>query len=109
MATKTYTFEVGETIRIPLLLIEGNKDLITDIRANLKLTTGNKQIPAPTVAPNAVCNVLVSSLGWIIDVPASVTRTLKPGLYAVNVAMEITGTTVITEPSFVKLLQSTIA
>jgi hypothetical protein len=105
---KTYVFEVGETIRIPLLLIEGDKDLITDVRANLKLTTGNKQIPPLTVPPNAVCNILDSNLGYIIDVPAEVTATLKPGLYAVNVALEVTGTTVITEPSFVKLLQSTI-
>jgi hypothetical protein len=105
---KTYTFEVGETVRIPLLLIEGNKDLITGVRANLKLTIGNKQIPAASVPADATCNILVSSLGWIIDVPASVTRTLRPGTYAVNVAMEITGTTVITEPSFVKLLQSTV-
>ncbi len=103
----TYTFEVGETIRIPLLITDGNKNLVSNVRANLKLTIGNKQTPPLTTPPSAVFNVLDSQEGWILEVPASVTATLKPGLYVVNAALEVTGTTIVTDPSYIKLGGST--
>lgn len=108
MAEVTYTFQVGETIRIPLLLTDGNRDLVTNVRANVKQTVGGKGIPPITTPAVAVCNVLDTAEGWIFEVPAQVTAGLKPGLYVVNAAMEVTGTTVISDPSFIKLLGSTI-
>lgn len=104
--SQTYVFQVGETIRIPLLT-EDDTGLVENLRANLKLTKGNKQIPDLNTAPNAVFDVYESTGGWILEVPASITATLKPGLYAANAAMEVGGVTVITDPSYVKVEPST--
>ena len=103
-----YSFQAGETFRIPLLIIDGNKGLAKNVRANLKLTTGNKNIPPLTTPPAAVFNVLESPEGWILEVPANITATLKPGLYVVNAAMEVSGTTMITDPSFIKVEGTTV-
>lgn len=105
--SQTYSYQVGETIRIPLLTDESNIPLVENIRANLKLTKGNKQIPDLSVAPNAVFDIEAANGGWILEVPAVESVKLKPGLYAVNVAMEISGVTVITDPSYVKVEPST--
>ena len=104
---QTYEFQAGETIRIPLLLTDGNKDLVQNVRANLKLTVGAKQTPPLSTPPSAVCEVVPTNLGWMLEVPADVSAALKPGLYVVNAAMEVTGTTIISDPSYVKLLATT--
>lgn len=103
----TYVFQVGETVRIPLLLSEGDSSTISSVRANLKLTKGNKQIPDLTVPSVASFDVIEAVGGWILEVPASETALLKPGMYAANAAMEVAGQTLITEPSFVRLEPTT--
>lgn len=102
-----YVFQVGETIRIPLLLSEGDPQSITNIRANLKLTKGGKQIPDLTAPVAVVLEVIEATGGWILEGSASKTAVLKPGMYAVNAAMEVAGSTLITEPSYVRLEPST--
>jgi len=104
----TYVYQVGDTIRLPLLLEEGDRTLVSNVRANLKKTVGNKQTPALSVAAVAVFTVLESTLGWILEIPASVSATLAPGLYVTNAALDVSGTTIITDPSYIKLEPSTI-
>jgi len=102
-----YNVEIGETLRIPLLIVSGNKDLVTDIRANLKLAGTNGTVPAQSTPVAATFNILPAIEGWILELPANVTKNLVPGLYVVNAALEVTGTTVITSPQKVKVSGST--
>lgn len=103
----TYSFQIGETVRIPLLVSEGDRTSVSGLRANLKLTKGNKQIPELSTPSAAVFEVIEASEGWILEVPAQTTAVLKPGMYVVNAAMEVNGQTLITDPSYVRLEPST--
>lgn len=103
----TYIFQVGETIRIPLLINEGDPSDVSNVRANLKLTKSGKQIPDLDISPVAVFDVQTAAEGWILEVSASKTAVLKPGIYVVNAAMEVSGTTFITDPSYVRLEPTT--
>jgi hypothetical protein len=107
MAAVTYIFQQGDTIKIPLLLVEGDRDLVTNMRANLKLTVGSRQTP-PLATPAAASFTVVNAVeGWILELSSTITSALKPGLYVFNAAMEITGSTIVTDPSYIKLEPST--
>lgn len=103
----TYTFQVGETIRIPLLRQEGESAQVENLRANLKLTKGSKQIPDLSAPVAATCEVYEADGGWILEISANKTAVLKPGTYALNAAMEVAGQTFITDPSYINLTPTT--
>lgn len=103
-----YNFRIGETIRLPLLLVSGNKNLVSNLRATMKFTTKNRVVPALSVPADAIGVITSTEDGWLVEIGANVTAGLKPGFYALNVAMDVAGTTVITEAVFVKLERSTI-
>lgn len=105
----TYEFEIGESIRIPLLITDGSKSDVTALRANMKPALEDGEVP-PASTPVTIAMSVADggASGWIVQCSAAATSSLSAGLYAINVALDVTGgITIITPPCYVQLRNTT--
>lgn len=101
-----YYFQRGETIRIPLLLLSGDKGEIDSITADLKKAVNNA--PPKADAPVVFAfDVIDADTGWILEISAEDSATLSPGGYATNAVIETDGQVFKSDHALIIIKEST--